>query len=190
MPSRHTSKRYNNKKKMAMDNAHNTGSSRQEFVYTRVVDAPRKLVWEVYTQAEHLQNWWGPKGMTVQVERFELRPGGDFLYSIAIPSGGKMYGKLAYREIASPEKLVFVVSFTDAEGNPTRHPLSATWPLEVLNVVTFTEENGKTTIHMVGTPINATAEEHTTFHSSHDGMNKGTDGMMEGLEAYLAKITQ
>lgn len=175
---------------MAIHDASKSESARQEFVFTRVVNAPRQLVWDVYTKAEHLEHWWGPKGMALGVERLELHPGGTFLYSIGLPNGQKMYGKFVYREIAAPGKLVFVVSFTDAEGTPIRHPMSPTWPLEVLNTVTFKEAEGKTTIHMVGGPVNATAEEHDIYESNFEGMNKGFAGTMEQLDAYLATLVR
>jgi len=173
---------------MAMNENVKTESAASEFVYTRVVNAPRELVWKAYSEAKHLQNWWGPKGFSIEVERLDFRPNGTFLYSMTLPDGNKMYGKLAYREMDSPERLVFVVSFTDSEGTPIRHPMSPTWPLEVYNETTFTEEDGKTTIHIVGKPINATDEEQTTFVSGLSGMNKGTDGSMEQLESYLSTL--
>jgi uncharacterized protein YndB with AHSA1/START domain len=151
------------------------------------VHAPRKLVYETYTQAEHVVHWWGPKGMPITVHRFEAQPGGTFLYSMDTP-GGDMFGKLVYRELMPHDRLAFVVSFTDPEGNPVRHPMSATWPLEVLSTVTFTEEDGNTTIHLVNVPINATEEDHATFIGGLGGMTIGTDGMMENYAAYLEKI--
>lgn len=70
-----------------------------------------------------------------------------------------MWGRFVYREITRPEKLVFIVSFSDKDGGITRHPMSDTWPLEVINTVTSTEKNGKTTLTLRGGPINASAEE-------------------------------
>jgi uncharacterized protein YndB with AHSA1/START domain len=171
-----------------MKNETQSGSTASTFVYTRVLNAPRKLVYETYTQAEHVAHWWGPKNMPITVHRFEPHPGGTFLYSMAIPNGEPMFGKVVYREMNPHELLSFVVSFTDAEGNPVRHPMSATWPLEVLSTLTLTEENGKTTLHMLNQPINASEEDHATFAGGLGGMTIGTDGMMENYEAYLEKI--
>lgn len=164
------------------------GSPRREFVFERVMNAPRELVFAAYTQPEHLKNWWGPKDMPIQVHRFELRPGGTFLYGMALPGGGESFGKLVYREIVTPERLAFVVSFTDAEGNPKRHPAAANWPLEVLATMVFTDEDGKTRISSTSTPINAGDDEHALFESAFEGMNQGNNGMYDNFAAYLETL--
>src|SRR5438067_189284 len=134
-----------------------------EFSISRVFDAPRETVFAAFTEADRLMQWWGPKGFTMQVAKLDLRPGGVFLYGMRAPDGQDMWGKFVYREIAPPERLVFVVSFTDEQGNLKRHPMSATWPLEVLNTMTLAESGGKTTLTISGAPINATDEERATF---------------------------
>jgi uncharacterized protein YndB with AHSA1/START domain len=91
-----------------------------------------------------------------------------------------------YRESVPPERLVTVVSFTDENGNLLRHPMSATWPLEVLNTMTLAEHDGRTTLTVSGHPINATAEEHKTFEDGHGSMKQGFTGRLDQLEAYLA----
>ena len=66
-----------------------------------------------------------------------------------------MFGRFVYREVAAPERLVFVNSFSDAAGGITRAPfpqLDGKWPLEILNVVTLTEEGGRTTVSLRGGP--------------------------------------
>ena len=156
------------------------------FVIERVFDAPCDLVWKVYTDPEHLKHWWGPKGLTMVSCTVDLRPGGMFHYGMRTPDGHEMWGKFVYRQIDPPKKLVFVVSFSDAQGGTTRHPMSATWPLEVLNTTTLAEENGKTTMTMHGIPINATEEERRTFKEGHGSMQQGFKGTLDQLDAYLA----
>ena len=58
------------------------------------------------------------------------------------PDGNEMWGKFVYREIAAPERLVFVSSFSDADGNTVRAPFSETWPLEILNTLSLVEHEG------------------------------------------------
>src|SRR6266568_2266197 len=85
--------------------------------------------------------------------------GGVFHYAMAYRPGHEMYGRFVYREIAAPGRLVFVNSFSDAAGGITRAPfpqLGDRWPLEVLNNMTLTEKDGKTTLTLRGGPINAT----------------------------------
>ena len=158
-----------------------------EFVITRVLAAPRALVWQAWTQVEHLQAWFGPKGFTTPVARLDLRVGGVFHYCMLSPDGGKMWGRFVYREITPPERLVWVNSFSDENGGLGRHPFSATWPQEMLTVVTFAEAPGQTVLTIRWTALNASAEEQQTFDSNFDSMNQGWGGTMAQLEAHLAK---
>ena len=89
-------------------------------------------------------------------------------------------------EIAAPERIVWVNSFSDEEGNLTRHPASPTWPLEMLTTVTFTEEKGKTTVTVRWIPLNATPEEQKTFDGTQEGMRQGWTGTFDQLTRYLA----
>ena len=99
-----------------------------------------------------------------------------------------MWGKFVYHDIQPPEKLVFVVSFSDETGGFTRHPMAPTWPLEVLNTITFEEKNGKTTLIMRGIPIRANEEEVTTFENNFPSMNQGFAGTLNQLDEYLATL--
>ncbi len=159
-----------------------------DLVITRTFDAPRELVFQAFTQAEHLQHWWGPKGMTLSVSKVDVRPGGIFHFSMETPDGHKMWGKFVYREIVAPEKLVYTNSFSDEEGNIIRAPFSETWPLEVLNTLTFTEDNGKTILTLHGVPWNASKEEEQNFADMHGSMHQGFGGTFDQLDAYLARL--
>jgi uncharacterized protein YndB with AHSA1/START domain len=162
------------------------GPADQEFLFTRVFDAPRSLIWKAFTESERLMQWWGPKGYTMLTCTVDLRPGGVFHYSMRSPDGREMWGKWVYREIVPPERLVSVVSFTDAEGNLLRHPMSPTWPLELLHTMTLSEREGKTTLTVTGVPTNATEEERKTFRAGRNSMEAGFTGTLDQLAAYLA----
>ena len=163
-----------------------TGTKSADFVISRVFDAPRETVWKAFTEAERLKQWWGPKGVTVVAAKVDLRPGGVGHYGIRTADGDVMWGKFVYREITEPERLVWVNSFSDEAGGMTRHPLSPTWPLEMLTVVTFEEEHGKTKLTIRWSPLNPTTEEQQTFDAGHDGMRSGWDGCLDRLGAHLA----
>lgn len=158
-----------------------------EFVFTRVFDAPRDLVWKAFTEPERLMRWWGPKGFKMLACKVDLRSSGVFHYGMRMPNGHEMWGQWVYREIVPPERLVTVVSFTDPEGNIVRHPMSAVWPLEVLHTMTLSEHDGKTTLTVHAVPINATEEERTTFAAGLKSMDAGFTGTLDQLAAYLAK---
>jgi uncharacterized protein YndB with AHSA1/START domain len=160
------------------------------FIISRAFNAPRDLVWKAYTERERLMNWFGPKGFAMLAATLDLRPSGVFHYCMRGSNGAEMWGKWIFREIVKPEKLVYTVSFSDAAGGVTRHPLSANWPLETLSTATLTEHEGKTTIALQWTTLNATAEEQKTFDASHDGMRMGFTATFDQLEEYLAKVSQ
>lgn len=164
-----------------------TSTADREIVVSRDFDAPRELVFKAWTEPKRLKEWWGPKGFPMLSLKLDLRPGGVLHYCMRAPNGSEMWGKFVYREIAAPERIVFVNSFSDENGNLTRHPMSPTWPLEVLNTLTLTEREGKTTLRLQGHPIKATEEERTTFDGAHKSMQQGFGGTFDQLAAYLAK---
>lgn len=160
------------------------------FIVTRTFDAPRDLVFRVWTEAGHLGEWWGPNGFTMLRCTNDPRPGGVMHYGMQAPDGGGvMWGKWVYREIAAPERLAFVVSFSDEAGGTVRAPFNPEWPLEVLSTFTFEEEGGRTTLTMRGEPINANEAERRAFAGFHDSMTQGWGGTLDRLDAHLARIS-
>ncbi|WP_244163120.1 SRPBCC family protein [Paenibacillus pectinilyticus] len=160
-----------------------------ELVITRIVNAPRELVFQVFTTPEHLAAWWGPTGMELTVLTLDVRPGGMFHYSMKTPEGFEMYGKFVYHDVDAPEKLSYVNSFSDPEANVIRAPFSPVFPLEIMNILSFVEEDGKTILTMRGGPINATEEEMNFFASMKGSMEEGFGGTFKQLDDYIAKIT-
>jgi uncharacterized protein YndB with AHSA1/START domain len=161
-----------------------------EFSITRVFDAPRETVWDAWTRAESLAQWWGPKGFDIGVSRLEMKPGGMFLYSMKTASQ-EMWGRFIYREVVRPERIVFVNSFSNPDGNVTRAPFfDNKWPLEVLTIVTFTEKGAQTVIDLRSSPIDATPEECAAFVANEASMQAGFGGTFDQLDAYLATVPE
>ena len=158
-----------------------------EFMASRTFDAPRDVVWRAWTERDRLMQWFGPKGFTMFHAENDLRPGGVFLYALRGPDGNEMWGKWVYREIVPPERLVLVSSFSDAEGNITRHPMAPTWPAGMLTRTTFTEAGGKTTVTIEWRPLNANEEERNTFIARKPSMNEGWTGTFDQLADYLER---
>jgi uncharacterized protein YndB with AHSA1/START domain len=155
------------------------------FTIVRAFDAPLELVWKAHTQADRLAKWWGVKGMATTVKRFELAPGGLFVYGMRSPAGQEMWGRFTYREILPMKRLVYVSSFSDPEGRLTRAPFFEDWPLEVLNVLTFEETGGRTTLTLRGGPLHANEAELARYRAMHESMNGGFNATYDQLAAYL-----
>lgn len=156
----------------------------QPFGISRLFDSPRDRVWRAWTTPEGM-NGWAPKGTTVEHKEFDLRPGGCLHYCMRAANGHEMWGKWEVREIAEPDRLVFVNTFSDKDGGLTRHPMSASWPLKVLSTVEFKEENGKTRLSIYWLPLDPTEAERKTFDESHPAMTNGWMGTLQQLAEYL-----
>jgi uncharacterized protein YndB with AHSA1/START domain len=168
-----------------------SGAEAADFVISRTFNAPRALVWQAWTQADRLAQWWGPKGSKIRVARLDTRPGRLFHYSMEYQPGHPMWGRFVFHEVVAPERMIYTSSFSDANGSITRAPFKGiVFPLEVLNIVTFTEQGSgqaaKTAVTLRGGPVNTTEEERATFTGMFDSMRQGFGGTFDQLEAYLA----
>lgn len=106
----------------------------REIVTTRTFDAPRRLVWEAWTNPEHLPRWMtGPPSWTMTVCEIDLRPGGSWRFAWRDTRGVEMEIRGVYREIVPPERLVSTESW------------GGDWP-ETLNTLVLAERDGRTTI--------------------------------------------
>ncbi|CAK4815509.1 unnamed protein product [Aphanomyces euteiches] len=145
-------------------------------------------MFKVWSEVEHFKKWWGPKGFELEAAKLDFRPGGVFHYCMRAPEGFEMWGKFVYHEIVAPEKIVFVNSFSDPEGNIVPAPFEGNFPLEIKNTLTLIENDGQTTLTLRGGPINATEEERSFFNGMFDSMNQGFRGTFDQLEEYLAQV--
>jgi uncharacterized protein YndB with AHSA1/START domain len=163
-------------------------SELESFNISRSFDAPRALVYEAWTDAKHLVNWFGPSGCTLKVEKLDLKPGGFCLFCMSLPNGSEMWGKWSFCEILKPQKLVWVHSFSNKEGGNTRHPFDPNWPMELLTTVTFVEENKKTIVNIEWVPVNPNSDEIKAFKNGAKGAAYGWTGTLNQLDAYITKI--
>jgi uncharacterized protein YndB with AHSA1/START domain len=119
----------------------------QELVITRVLDAPREVVWKAWTEPERFMLWWGPEGFTSPACKIDLRVGGKYLACMRSPDGQDYWSTGVFREIIPMVKIVYTDNFSDAKGNvvPASHyGMQGDWPSELLVTVTFEEDGGKT----------------------------------------------
>jgi uncharacterized protein YndB with AHSA1/START domain len=159
----------------------------RRIVISRSVNAPRELVFEVWTNPKHLAKWWGPPGMPISVEKFNLKPDGMFLYSSEM-MGQKVWGRFIYGEIVKPESLEYVFSFSNERGELVRAPFSGTFPKEIFNAIDFTDDGGKTEVTITGYPVNATAEETEFYLQMSANIQAGFAGTFKQLEEYISTL--
>ncbi len=146
-----------------------TTPSDREIVMTRVVDAPRRLVFEAWTKPEHLPHWMlGPEGWTMPVCAIDLRPGGAWHFAWRRSDGTEMEMRGVYREVTPPERLVSTESWG---GN---------WP-ETLNTLVLSEEDGKTTITNTVLYSSKEARDAALQTGMKEGMSQGFDRLDEYL---------
>jgi uncharacterized protein YndB with AHSA1/START domain len=148
-----------------------TTPSDREVVLTRVVDAPRRLVFEAWTSPEHVPHWMlGPKGWTMPVCEIDLQPGGAWHFVWCRADGSEMEMRGVYREIAPPERLVSTESW------------GGDWP-ETLNTLVLTEEGGQTTITLTILYPSKEARDAALRTGMKDGVAASFDRLAEHLRA-------
>ena len=165
----------------------NAANRATEFIFSRTLDASREVVWNAFTQPQHLQHWWGTPGSSVEIAQHELKPGGLFHYCMKFPDGRAMWARFIFREIVAPERLVWLNGFSDEHGGLTRNPWVPTFPLETLNTVSLAEQDGKTLLTITIVPFNATDEETRVFAGGINGMKMGFGASFKVLADYLAQ---
>jgi uncharacterized protein YndB with AHSA1/START domain len=144
----------------------------RQMVLTRLLDAPRELVFDVWTDPTHIDQWWGPRGFRNTTSEMEARPGGMWRYVMHGPDGTDFGNRIVYREIVKPERLVYDHG-SDVDNDPDSFHVT----------VTFEEEGGKTKLTMRAVWKSAAAfAEVQKF-----GVVEGGRQTMDRLEEYLTQ---
>lgn len=120
-----------------------------DLAVTRVLDAPVEEVWKAWTEPEYVMRWWGPTGFTSPRAELDVREGGTSLVCMRAPAeygGQDMYNTWTYRSVVAPERLEFVLEFTDADGVPLADDsIPPGVPRAVRHVVTLRVADGEHT---------------------------------------------
>lgn len=147
----------------------------REIVITRVVDAPRELVWEAWTNPKHVVQWWGPRGFTTTIQKMEVRPGGVWQHIMHGPDGTDYPNKSVFVEVVKPARIVYAHG-GGKKGGPGAQ-FRATW--------TFEAQGDKTnvTIRMVF----PSAEERDQVVKVY-GAIEGGHQTLDRLAAYVARL--
>jgi uncharacterized protein YndB with AHSA1/START domain len=113
----------------------------REIVISRVIDAPRELVFEAFTEVRHLSRWWGPEGFSTTTRSFEFRAGGEWEFVMHGPDGTDYQEWIRWTEIVPPERITLLhgerrddpnafesyLTF-EAEGSKTRIEMRTLFP--------------------------------------------------------------
>ena len=84
-----------------------TATADREILATRVFDAPRELVWEVWTKPEHIAQWWGPDGFTNTISKMDVTPGGEWELVMHGPDGIDYKNKSVFKEVVKYKRIVY-----------------------------------------------------------------------------------
>jgi uncharacterized protein YndB with AHSA1/START domain len=139
---------------------------------TRLFDAPRELVFEAHTSAEHMSKWWGPRKYEVISADYDFRPGGKWRIVHRGPDGEEYGFRGEFREIVPPERIAWTFEFEGAPGQIA------------VETLTFTEEGGKTRI----TAISDSGSKEARDAMLESGMEAGAAETYERLDEYLETL--
>jgi uncharacterized protein YndB with AHSA1/START domain len=145
-------------------------SKENELLLTRLLAAPRDLVYAAWTEPEHLTKWQNaPQGLTVTAEISDIRTGGEFRICMRSPEGQENWLQGKYLEVVAPERLVFTHAWLNAEGQPGP---------ETLVTITFSERGDQTEITLRQTGFKST--------EARDGHSQGWISTFDRLAEYLS----
>lgn len=155
-----------------MKTASDTATDR-EISITRVFNAPRSLVWDAWTQPQHIVHWWGPNGFTNTIYEMEVKPGGVWRFMMHGPDGIDYPNKITFSKVEKPERLEY------------RHGDDVEGGMYFDVTVVMLEKNGKTELTM--RMLFPTKEERDMVVEKY-GAIEGNNQTMNKLEAYLKKM--
>jgi uncharacterized protein YndB with AHSA1/START domain len=147
----------------------------REIVISRVIDAPRELVFEAFTEVRHLSQWWGPEGFTTTTRAFEFRVGGEWDFVMHGPEGTDYQDWISWTEITPPERIEFV------------HGEARDDPNAFASVLTFEADGAATRIEM--RTVFPTKEQRDEAVEKY-GAIEGGQQTLSNLAAYVAEIVR
>lgn len=143
----------------------------REFRIEREFDAPRDVVFAVYTDPELIPQWWGRRGHTTVVDRMDVRAGGGFRFLTTGPDGAENAFRGTYREVTPPQRIVQTFEWEGMPGYVS------------IETATFEELGDRTKVTTVST-FHTTEERDGWLRS---GMEAGVNELYERLDGLLAR---
>lgn len=144
-------------------------AAKRELTIMRVFQAPRALVWQAWTDPEHLMKWWGPTHHPATHLSMDVRPGGVWRNCLrSVETGKELWQHGVFHEVVPPERLVFSFVWED-EGERG---------IENLATITFADQGAKTLRTLHQTPFQSVSER--------DGHGEGWGSSFDRLVAHLS----
>jgi uncharacterized protein YndB with AHSA1/START domain len=143
-------------------------------VGTRVIDAPRELVWSVWTDPKHLAKWWGPDGFSTTTSAFDFRDGGVWRFVMHGPDGRDYENRITFDRIVKPERL----EYHHGGGDDVE-------PVQFRTVVTFEDLGGQTRVTLRG--MFPSGEERARVIRDY-GADKGLTQTLARLDEYATAM--
>ena len=147
----------------------------RSIIATRVLDAPRELVWTAWTKPEHLAQWWGPDGFSTTTSAYDLRPGGVWRFVMHGPDGRNYENRITFDEIVRPER----IRYHHGGGDDVE-------PVQFRTTVTFADISGKTRLTLHAVFPSAAARERVIKQY---GADKGAVQTLSRLADYLGRLS-
>ncbi len=158
-------------------------------ILTREFDAPQQLVFDAWTQPDHLKNWMFPQqGFRCEYVQADISAGGSSLHKMIAPNGFEMWLLTKYEAIDPPTSLVFRQYISNEAGDILPNPQMLNWPKELQTTIKLEEVNGKTKLELIWQPINPTQAEVEAFEASRDQHGQGWANGLEQLTKYLQQL--
>jgi uncharacterized protein YndB with AHSA1/START domain len=108
-------------------------TSDREIILTRVLNAPRELVWQAWADPKHIVNWWGPRGFTTTIKRMEFRVGGIWEHTMHGPDGKNYPNKSIFKEIVPLERITYSHGGGREDAATQGANFVATWTFETVD---------------------------------------------------------
>ncbi len=145
----------------------------RSLIFNRMFDAPRELVWQAWTDPQHVGQWWGPDGFTNSTSEMNVQPGGVWRFVMHGPDGTDYPNKITFIDVIEPECLVYAHGGDDDKAD------------DFHVTVTFTEQDGKTFLGMQMLFPTASARDYVVREY---GAEKGANETLTRLAAHLATM--
>lgn len=167
-----------------------TENHQHSFVINRSFAAPIELLFEMWTDPDHLSKWLPPTGVEMEFLRADIREGGNSFFKMSNHADVTFYGQLAYSEISKPHRIVYVQRFCDEAENAGCHPALPVFPEALQVTVNFAAEDDQTTRVTVTTEPrgSASAEAIRIFLEIRPSMTQGWTGSFDKLETMVSTI--